>query len=131
MAYVDPLKRDFSRNLRKEQTDTERAMWRILRSRQLLGYKFRRQRVIGPFVVDFCCLNPKLVVELDGAQHLDRKEYDAMRTQFLKAKGFRVLRFWDNQVLKETAGVIEVILSALTPSLSQPPMTARGPGEGD
>src|SRR5438105_4583564 len=102
MARVDWKKREFARHLRCKQTDAEKSLWKLLRSRQLENYKFRRQRVIGPFIVDFCCLNPKLVVELDGSHHMDNKPYDKTRTEFLQEKGFEVLRFWDNQVLKET-----------------------------
>lgn len=96
-------------------------MWQILRSRQLDGYKFRRQRVIGPYIVDFCCLNPKLIIELDGSQHTDNADYDETRTKFLQSEGFEVLRFWDNEALQNRDGVTEAILRALTLALSHVP----------
>ncbi|OGR89528.1 MAG: hypothetical protein A2992_03760 [Elusimicrobia bacterium RIFCSPLOWO2_01_FULL_59_12] len=120
MAYAEPLRREFSRILRKEQTDAEKTTWKLLRSRQFAGFKFRRQRVIGRFIADFCCLNPKLIIELDGSHHLDRKDYDAVRTVYLGEMGFRVIRFWDNQVLNESEAVTAAILDALTPALSHP-----------
>ena len=113
MTPTDPLKLNFRRRLRHEQTDTERKLWSLLRSRQLEAYKFRRQHPIGPYVVDFCCLEKRLIVELDGRQHADRIAYDQRRTEFLQSKGYRVLRFWDNQVFKETEAVVEKVLTEL------------------
>ncbi|SRR5258708_8891729 len=130
MARLDQNKRGFARHLRREQTDAEKALWKLLRSRQLENYKFRRQHVIGPFIVDFCCLNPKIAVELDGSHHVDNKAYDKTRTEFLQEKGFEVIRFWDNEVLKESEAVISRILSALTSSSSESPIARRKPGEG-
>jgi very-short-patch-repair endonuclease len=115
--------REFSKKLRQGQTDVERKMWSLLRSRRLAGYKFRRQQPIGPYVADFCCFRPRVIVELDGGQHAEQAEKDQRRTAFLESEGFRVIRFWDNQVLKEMYSVMEVILEAmkngpLTPTLS-------------
>ena len=121
MAHVQSKKLTFARDLRRNQTDTELVMWQILRSRQLDGYKFRRQRVIGPYIVDFCCLNPKLIIELDGSQHTDNADYDETRTKFLQSEGFEVLRFWDNEALQNRDGVTEAILRALTLALSHVP----------
>ena len=114
---------EFSKQLRRDQTDAERKMWQILRSRSLAGYKFRRQQPIGPYIADFCCFRPRLIVELDGGQHAEQIEYDARRTEFLQSEGYQVIRFWDNQVLKEMDAVCEAILEALkngplTPALS-------------
>ena len=95
-------------------TDAEQAMWRILRSRQLAGFKFRRQHPIGPFVVDFVCLEYKLVLELDGGHHAMQQEADAERTSYLQHLGFRVLRFWNNEVLTEMEGVAERVLATFT-----------------
>ena len=105
-------------------TDAELALWRILRSRQLQGFKFRRQHPIGPFVADFVCLERKLVVELDGGHHAQQVEADAERTQYLQGAGFRVIRFWNNDVLTEMDGVAERVLATLTPT----PLPPAGEG---
>ena len=94
-------------------TDTERLLWRRIRYRQIGGCKFRRQHPVGPYIVDFACLECGLVVELDGGQHGERVKKDAQRTRFLEQEGFAVLRFWDNQVFEELDGVLEVIRRAL------------------
>lgn len=103
-----------ARRLRRQATDAERLLWRKLRGKSL-GAKFRRQAPIGPYIVDFVCFEKKLVIELDGSQHASPqgRAYDATRTQWLESQGFRVLRFWDNQVLTETEGVLERILQEL------------------
>ena len=90
-------------------------MWRILRNRELKGYKFRRQTPIGPYIVDFVCFEQKLVVEIDGGHHEARSSYDNERTRCLESRGFRVIRFWNNQVSEERDLVSEVILVALQP----------------
>ena len=112
-------KRNFARQLRRNQTDAEGKLWKLLRSNQLAGFKFRRQHVIGPYIADYCCLAEKLVIELDGGQHTDAVSYDGDRTRFLEEKGFKVLRFWDNEVLTNPDGAVEAVLLALTPTLSQ------------
>ncbi len=99
--------------LRREGTDAERKLWSRLRNRQLGGAKFRRQYPIPPYVADFCCVEARFIVELDGGQHAERSLEDARRTASLEAKGYRVLRFWDNQALTETEAVLEVIYRAL------------------
>src|SRR5437016_3217045 len=100
---------EFAKKLRRDQTDTEHKLWTLLRSRRLVGYKFRRQQPIGPYIADFCCLRPRLIVELDGSHHAEQIEYDQRRTDFLKNEGFEVIRFWDNQMLKEADSVLEAI----------------------
>src|SRR5262245_19988743 len=96
-----------SRNLRLNQTDVERFLWTRLRNRRLAGAKFRRQQVIGHYIVDFICLEMKLIVELDGSQHAQNLMYDNQRTASLKSRGFRVIRFGDNEVLSNLDGVLE------------------------
>jgi len=118
--------RDFSRQLRRDQTDVERKMWMLLRSRSLAGYKFRRQQPIGSYIADFCCFRPKLIVELDGGQHAERIEYDQKRTDFLKSEGFEVIRFWDVQVLEEMDSVLEVILKTLEERKTPSPLGRGG-----
>ena len=105
--------RHIARKLRKNMTDAEQLLWRHLRDRQLGGYKFRRQHPIGTFVVDFVCLEKELVIEVDGGQHAKQLEPDAKRSDYLKEKGYRVLRFWNNEVLQESESVLSVILSSL------------------
>ncbi|RUL69093.1 endonuclease domain-containing protein [Dyella choica] len=103
-----------ARQLRRASTDAERHLWRHLRQRNLAACKFRRQFPIAGYIVDFVCLPAKLVVEIDGGQHLDALEYDEARTRALEARGFRVLRFWNDEVLLHTDDVLEVIWRNLT-----------------
>jgi adenine-specific DNA-methyltransferase len=114
-----------ARVLRKSQTDAERLLWHHLRDRRLAGHKFRRQHPIGAFIVDFVCIERRLVVKLDGGQHGLQVEEDNRRSTNLKSKGYEVVRFWNDQVLKETQAVLEEILRIIesdTPSpLPSPP----------
>jgi len=131
MHVVCESPRDFARGLRRRQTDAERRLWTRLRDRRLLGVKFTRQMPIGPYIVDFCCREQTLIVELDGGQHSVRADYDAGRTAFLQALGYRVLRFWDNDALANTDGVLQRIAEALTAARPSPrPSPRRGEGEG-
>lgn len=102
-----------ARRLRHSATDAERCLWRHLRNRQLKGHKFRRQVPIGGYIVDFACLEIRLIIELDGGQHDAQRAYDERRTQTLEGQGFTVLRFWNHQVLTETEAVLEEILRRL------------------
>lgn len=113
-------KRDIARALRRNATEAERIMWRLLRDRRLGGVKFRRQVPIGPFIADFASIEHRLVVELDGGQHAD-SETDVRRDSFLVADGWRVVRFWNNDVMTNREGVLEAIHEALalTPTLSR------------
>ena len=103
-----------ARALRQRQTDVEKVLWGRLRNRQLEGRKFRRQQEIGVYIADFLCLDPKLVIELDGGQHAERTDQDSRRTRYLQSLGFRVLRFWNHEVLREPDAVLEVIHAAIT-----------------
>lgn len=98
-----------SRKLRSTLTDAEQLLWRHLRQKQMAGIKFRRQHPVGPYVIDFACLSAKLAIEIDGGQHAEMKSKDAQRDAFLIQKGFRVLRFWNNEVLGNIEGVMERI----------------------
>ena len=113
-----------ARRLRRAQSDAENRLWRRLQSRQLGGVKFRRQQPIGPFIVDFCWVEPKLVVEVDGGQHAERAHEDAQRTAFLQRSGYRVIRFWNHEVLQHTDAVVERIAQEVT-------RTRRSAGAGD
>jgi len=99
--------------LRKQLTDAERRLWQILRGRRLSSMKFRRQQSIGPFVADFVCFERQLVLELDGGQHSEQELDDEARTRWLEAKGYRVLRFWNNDVLANPEGVARAIVDFL------------------
>ena len=89
-----------ARNLRKMQTKAEQMLWHAVRNRQIMGYKFRRQYLIEGYIVDLICLERRLIIEADGGQHQLQKKYDQIRTNFFSAAGFRVLRFWNNEILK-------------------------------
>ena len=104
-----------AKQLRKNMTDAERLLWRHLRSRQLESQKFRRQQPLGRFIVDFVCLEKRVVIEIDGGQHAEKYQatYDADRSAWLRTEGFRVLRFWDHEVLKDLDAVKEAISNAL------------------
>ncbi|MGH8702258.1 MAG: endonuclease domain-containing protein [Burkholderiales bacterium] len=118
-----------ARRLRKHPTDAERLLWRHLRLRQLGGYKFRRQQSLGPYIVDFVCLEKRLIVEVDGGQHAEQAEEDAQRTAWLEAEGFRVLRFWNTEVLQDTKAVQEAIRAALDDGPIPPPPSSPARGE--
>jgi very-short-patch-repair endonuclease len=104
---------DYARELRNNATEAERRLWLHLRRCQLGGFKFRRQRPIGRYICDFVCLEASLIVELDGSQHVMQLPYDLNRDAFLRSVGYRVLRFWNGQVLAETEGVVDTIYEAL------------------
>jgi very-short-patch-repair endonuclease len=112
-GQVHERPRKYARDLRQSQTDAERKLWWRLRDRRLTEFKFRRQHPIGPFIADFCCTEAKLVVELDGGQHTLQRRSDTVRTDFLEAQGYRVLRFWNNEILTNTDGVLQRIALAL------------------
>ena len=98
--------------LRKEPTPAERKLWSRIRNDQL-GVNFRRQHAVGNYIPDFVCIEKKLIVELDGSQHLEQEEYDEERTKYLESNGYRVIRFWNNAVMKEIDGVILAITHAM------------------
>jgi adenine-specific DNA-methyltransferase len=108
-----------SRALRRNSTDAERKLWSVLRSRQLNGFKFRKQVEIDGYVVDFLCPEKRLIIEVDGGQHTP--ERDARRTAFLESQGFTIIRFWNDEVLQNLDGVWATIEAALT----TPPHPAR------
>ncbi|RJF85963.1 endonuclease domain-containing protein [Sphingomonas cavernae] len=111
---MHPVRRQISPHaarLRRDMTDVERRAWHAVRDRRLEGFKFRRQASIGPFVVDFLCIEAELIVELDGGQH--SVEADARRTAYLEERGYRLLRFWNSEVIETFEGVLETIARAL------------------
>lgn len=117
-----------ARELRKAMTDAERKLWRGLRLRQMHDHKFRRQFPLGHYIVDFVCLESRLIVEVDGGQHADEKYGDAQRDAWLMAQNFRVLRYWNNQVLNELDAVLADIARELemTPPSPHPNLPPQG-----
>tara|TARA_B100000614_G_C14284973_1_gene385263 strand:- start:195 stop:587 length:393 start_codon:yes stop_codon:yes gene_type:complete len=109
---------EFARTLRRNETDAEKALWREIRNRNLNGFKFVRQYPIGPYIADFACREKALVVELDGAQHAENMR-DAERTRFINRAGFSVIRFWNEEVLRERDDVLETIVAILEDRLTE------------
>lgn len=110
--------RQYARDLRKSSTDAERHLWYNLRANRM-GYKFKRQVPIGSFIVDFVCIEKRLIIELDGGQHQAAQAYDTYRSAELSKRGFQVLRFWNHDVLQQSEAVTEMIFKALSPALSR------------
>ena len=117
-----------ARQLRTDMTDAERRLWSLLRNRRLDGHKFRRQHPIGSFIADFACVERMLIVEADGGQHSD--ESDAGRTAWLEREGYRVIRFWNNDILGNLDGVLQMIVEALNQQDPHPSPLPQA-GEGD
>ena len=103
-----------ARKLRSNSTDAELKLWSALKNRQLGNFKFRRQGPIGKYIVDFVCLEKCLIIEVDGGQHMEKSLVDGERTAWLQSQGYRVVRFWNDQVLKETDAVLDEILRCLS-----------------
>jgi very-short-patch-repair endonuclease len=116
---VAPTKRRFARSMRREPTEAEDRLWHELRGRRLDRIKFRRQVPIGRFVADFVCAEARLIVEIDGSQHAD-SNYDRERDAELKARGFRVLRFWNDDVLRDLNAVCDIIIAYVRDESLQP-----------
>ena len=102
-----------AKELHRNLTPAEAKLWARLRAHRMAGVHFRNQHAIGNYVVDFCAPRKKLIIELDGSQHLEQEEYDSERTAFFKSKGYRVLRFWNNDVLNDLDSMLKVILWTL------------------
>jgi very-short-patch-repair endonuclease len=113
LRRTTPKGYESARLLRKEPTPAERKLWAYLRGNKLNGINFRRQHAIGNYVSDFCSVKHKLIIELDGSQHLGQEEYDEERTEYLESQGYKVIRFWNNQVMNDIEGVIKAIIFAL------------------
>ncbi|MBP1715500.1 MAG: hypothetical protein H6Q42_3703 [Deltaproteobacteria bacterium] len=119
-----------ARELRKNMTQAEKWLWEKLRSRELDGFKIRRQRPIGAFIVDFVCLERKLIIEIDGGQHAEGLDQDRKRSEFLAREGYQVLRFWNHEVLQNGEEVLAAIHLHLTPKQPSPhPSPVSGEGE--
>ena len=126
---------DNAKTLRHNLTDAEKKLWYHLRAHRFMGRKFKRQKPIGRYVVDFVCLEKKLIIELDGGQHAENLEYDQARDAWLHSQGYTVLRFWNNEMMDEMEGVLERIRLAIeheavfSATLSPGPSPVNGRGE--
>ena len=114
----NPKTRTHAIELRKELTPAERKLWSLIRNDQL-GVNFRRQHAIGKYITDFICIEKKLIIELDGSQHLEQEEYDEERTKYLNSLGYKVIRFWNNDVMNNIDGVILAILHVMEDEASK------------
>ena len=119
-----------ARKLRRSTTDVERKLWHRIRDKQIEGFRFRRQRPVGRFIVDFICLDARLIVELDDGQHAENVAHDKKRSAFLESLGYRVLRFWNNEVIENMDGVLERLREALLLTRLDPTLTLPLAGEG-
>jgi len=117
--------RVIAKHLRRQGTVAENLLRNHLRAKQINGLRFRRQEPVGQYIVDFLCYEVRMVIEVDGGQHAERKEFDKERDDWLASRGFRVLRFWDNEVLTNIEGVLEKIRDEITPS-PRPSRQGRG-----
>ena len=126
----DPLLTSRAKAMRQEMPEPETHLWLQLRATRFAGVKFRRQKVIGNFIVDFAANDPKLVIELDGDTHASSQSYDAHRTGFLEGKGYRVLRFANNEVMGNMEGVLVQLDEVITQSKTRPPLPTLSP-EGE
>ena len=121
-----------SKELRNNPTPNEQILWQYLRRSQFLGLKFRRQQPIGPYIADFTCFYPKIIIELDGSQHIDNKEYDKKRDIFLKNAGFEVIRIFNNDISKDIESVLEYIKDKISPTREfEIPTLTQGEGNSD
>ena len=119
-----------AKRLRRDMTDAERVLWREVRAHRFKGFKFKRQEPLDAYVVDFICHAARLIVELDGGQHADQRAADFERTRWLESQGFRVLRFWNNDVLANIEGVMQVMEKELCAPPPSPPLPGPlPPGE--
>ena len=120
-----------AKRLRRDLTAAERKLWSVLRNSQLSGGKFRRQQPIGPFIADFVCQDCRLIVEADGGQHQNNAG-ETRRTAFLESKGYRILRFWNNDILENVEGVAQTINTALaTPHPARASRESPSPSRGE
>jgi very-short-patch-repair endonuclease len=118
---------DNAKSLRRNLTDAEQKLWYHLRAHRFMGRKFKRQKPLGRYVVDFICLEEKLVIELDGGQHAENLEYDQERDAWLRSQGYTVLRFWNIELMNETESVLEGIRLALSNEVASSKTLSPGP----
>lgn len=121
--------RTHAKTMRRVPTEAEKKFWWMVRDRRLGGYKFKRQYPIGRYIADFVCIEAKLIVELDGGQHAEQQEYDAKRDAFFNSEGFRVVRFWNPEFLKNQDGVARQLLALLVGGRTPSPQPSTPEGE--
>jgi len=124
LIFNNPTLKNKRRTLRRNQTETEKLMWKYLRSKRLVDSKFFRQYSVGPYILDFYCPLKRLAIELDGGQHAETRQqaYDERRTDYLRQKGITVVRFWDNEVFHNTTDVLEKIIEELSKANDRNPL---------
>lgn len=115
-----------AKTLRTNQTEAEQRLWYHLRAHRFMDLKFKRQKPMGRYIVDFVCVEQRLIVEIDGGQHAEQMEYDQRRDAWLRSQGYTVLRFWNNEVLQQLEGVLERIRLKITLSPGLSPTSGRG-----
>lgn len=131
IVEIPAMNTERARDLRKNATNCERLLWFHLRAHRLQGFKFKRQHPIGIYIVDFVCFEARCIVEADGSQHAEQTEYDTRRDGWLRSQGFTVLRFWNNDILANTEGVLERIAEVCRERLDSPspqPLSHQGRG---
>ena len=122
MLRIPPNIKTNSRKLRSELTEAETHLWQHLKARQVCDKKFRRQHPVGNYILDFACIEARLAIEVDGGQHSEMQSQDNLRTAWLETQGWKVLRFWNNEVLQNIEGVLEKVLNTLkTDKINIPP----------
>ena len=115
-----------AKTLRTNQTEAEQRLWYHLRAHRFMGLKFKRQKPMGRYIVDFICVEQRLIIELDGGQHAEQVTYDQQRDEWLRSQGYTVLRFWNNEVMQQLEGVFEQIRCTVSLSPSPSPASVRG-----
>ena len=125
---LKPQATENARALRAEMTLAEQKLWQALRGKQVEDYRFRRQHPIGSYIADFACLEKMLILELDGGQHQEQMEYDERRTLFMQQQGWKVLRFWNNDVMENLEGVLAKVVESLTSAPPSQPSPWKGEG---
>ena len=105
--YNDQIQRERRRGLRENQTEAEILLWERIRDRKLNGLKFRRQYGVGPYILDFFCSDKRIAIELDGEQHKNNQEYDTERDLYLNDKDIKVLRFWNEELIRDIEGILK------------------------
>lgn len=115
-----------AKTLRTNQTEAEHRLWYQLRARRFMGFKFKRQKPIGRYIVDFVCVEQRLIIEIDGGQHAEQVGYDRQRDAWLRGQGYAILRFWNNEVMQQLDGVLARIRQELTLSPNPSPTSGRG-----
>ena len=130
MLKRTPLLKERARSLRNSLTDAENVLWQAIKAREINGVKFRRQYIFQNYIVDFISFSPRLIIGVDGAQHLEQTEYDNIRTDLFRAGGYKVVRFWNHEVLHDLESVLEKIFTTICILSTPTPALPRRAREG-